>query len=56
MRRHLAVVKLVSLPSMRRHLCHHCDDVVALIVMALLLLPMRRHLAVVDNDGKGQQQ
>jgi hypothetical protein len=44
---------MVLLPSMCRHLPHCHDKVVALIVMALLLSPMRRHLAVVDNDGNG---
>jgi len=42
--------KLLS-PSMRRRLCRHCDSVVALVVMASLPSPMRRRLAIVDNDG-----
>ncbi len=38
---------------MRRRL-HRCrNGVVALVAMALLPLPMRRHLAVVDDDGDG---
>ena len=41
-----------SLP-MRRHLCCRCNGVVALVAMALLPLPMRRRLAVVDDDGNG---
>ena len=45
--------KLLS-PSMHRHLCHRCDSVVALVVMALLPSPlMRRRLALVDDDGDG---
>jgi hypothetical protein len=47
----VALVVMVLLPLMCRHLCRRCDGVVALVVMALLPLPMRRHLAVVDNDG-----
>ena len=44
---------MVSLPLMRRCLRCHRDGVVALVAMAslLLLLPMRRRLAIVDNDG-----
>ena len=45
-------VKLL-LPLMRRHLHHRCDGVAALIAMASLPSPMRRHLAVVHNDGDG---
>ena len=44
---------MVSLLSVHRRLCHCCDGVVAFIVMASLSSPMRRHLAVVDNDGVG---
>ena len=44
---------MVSLLPMRRRLCRCCDDVVALVAMALLPLPMRRRLAVVDDDGDG---
>jgi hypothetical protein len=36
-----------------RRLCRRCDGVVALVVMASLPSPMRRHLAVVDDDGAG---
>jgi hypothetical protein len=36
-----------------RRLCRRRDGVVALVMMALLPLPMCRHLAVVDNDGDG---
>ena len=36
---------------MHRRLCHCCDGIVALVAMASLPLPMRRHLAVVENDG-----
>ena len=38
---------------MRRRLRRRCDGVVALVVMALLPLPMRRRLAVVNDDGNG---
>jgi len=38
---------------MRRRLCRRCDGVVALVAMALLPLPMRRRLAVDDDDGDG---
>ena len=38
---------------MRRRLCRHRDGIVALVVMASLPLPMRRRLAVVDDDGNG---
>jgi hypothetical protein len=36
-----------------RRLCCRRDGVVALVVMALLPSPMRRHLAVVNDDGNG---
>ena len=39
--------------SMRRHLCHHPDGIVALIVMALLPSSMHMRLSVVDDDGDG---
>ena len=38
---------------MRRHLCHHGDGVVALVTMASLPLPMRRRLAIFDDDCDG---
>ena len=38
---------------MRRRLYRHRDGVVALNVMASLLLPMHRRLAIVNNDGDG---
>ena len=38
---------------MRRHLPRRRDGVVTLVVMASLPSPMRRRLAVVDNDGDG---
>ena len=45
--------KLSSL-LMHRHLRRCRDSVVALVMMALLRSPpMRRRLAVVDNDGDG---
>jgi hypothetical protein len=44
---------MVSLLPMSRHLRRRCDGVVVLVVMASLPLPMRRCLAVVDNDGDG---
>ena len=44
---------MVSLLPMRRCLCRHRDGVVALVAMALLPLPMCRHLAIVDDDGDG---
>ena len=40
-------------PSMRRRLCRRHDCVAALVMMALLSSPMRRHLVVVDNDSDG---
>jgi hypothetical protein len=36
-----------------RRLCRHRNGIVALIVMAALPSPMRRRLAVVDDDGDG---
>ena len=45
-------MKLSSL-SMCRHLRRHHNGVVALVVMASLPSSVRRHLAVVDNDGNG---
>jgi hypothetical protein len=44
---------MVSLLPMRRHLCHHGNDVVALVTMASLPLPMHRRLAIVYDDGDG---
>ncbi len=44
---------MVSSPSMRRHLCRCRNGVVALVVMASLPSPMRKRLAVVDDDGNG---
>jgi hypothetical protein len=45
---------MVSLLPMRRRLCcRHCDGIVALVAMASLQLPMRRRLAVVNDDGDG---
>ena len=44
---------MVSSVPMRRRLCRRHDGVVALVAMELLLLPMRRHLAVVGDDGDG---
>ncbi len=49
----IALVAMVLLPSMRRHLCRCWDGIVALVVMALLPSPMRRRLAVVDDDDNG---
>ena len=43
----------LSLPSMRRGLRRRRDSVVALVVMASLTSPIRRHLAVVNDDGDG---
>ena len=43
----------LSSSSMCRHLCRRRDGVVTLVVMASLPSPMRRHLAVVDDDGDG---
>jgi hypothetical protein len=43
----------LSLPSMRRGLRRRRDSVVALVVMALLTSPIRRRLAVVNDDGDG---
>ena len=43
----------LSSPSMRRHLHHRCDGVVSLVMIASLPSPMRRCLAVVDDDGNG---
>ena len=43
----------LSLPSMRRGLRHRLDSVVALVVMTSLMPPMRRRLAVVNDDGNG---
>jgi hypothetical protein len=43
----------LSSPSMRRGLCRCHDSVAALVVMASLPSPMRRCLAVVDDDGDG---
>ena len=40
-------------PSMRRHLCRRRDGIVTLVVMASLPSPMRRRLAVVNDDGDG---
>jgi len=44
---------MVSSLPMRRRLRRRRDGVVALVAMALLPLPMRRRLAVVDDDGDG---
>ena len=44
---------MVSSLPMRRHLRRRRNGIVALVVMALLPLPMRGCLAVVDNDGDG---
>jgi hypothetical protein len=44
---------MVSLLPMRRHLGRRHNGIVALAVMASLPLPMRRRLAIVDNDGDG---
>ena len=38
---------------MRRHLCRRRNGVVALVAIALLPLPMRGRLAVVDDHGDG---
>ena len=42
---------MMSLLPMRRRLCRRRDGIVALVAMASVPLPMRRRLAVVDNDG-----
>jgi hypothetical protein len=44
---------MVSLLLMCRRLCRRHDGIVALVMMVLLPLPMRRRLAIVDNDGNG---
>ena len=47
----VAIDAQASLPSMRRHLCRLCcrrGGVVALVTMASLPLPVRRHLAIVE--------
>jgi hypothetical protein len=45
---------MVSLLPMRRRLCRRRrDGIVALVAMVLLQLPMRRRLAVVNDDGNG---
>jgi hypothetical protein len=47
----VAIDAQASLSSMRRHLCRLCrrrGGVVALVTMALLPLPVRRHLAIVE--------
>jgi hypothetical protein len=44
---------MVSLLLMHRRLCRRHEGVVALVAMALLLLPKRRCLAVVGDDGDG---
>ena len=44
---------MVSSLQMRRHICRHCDGVVALVTMALLSLPMHRPLAIDNDDGDG---
>ena len=44
---------MVSLLPMCRRLCNRHNGIVALAVMASLPLPMRRRLAIVDNDGNG---
>ena len=49
----VALVVMVSLPSMRRHLCRRPDGGVSLVAMASLPSPMLRRLSVVDNDGNG---
>jgi hypothetical protein len=49
----VALIVMMLLPSMRRHLCRRCNGVVALVVMALLPSPMCKHLAIVDDDGNG---
>ena len=38
---------------MHRHFCRCHDGIVAIAVMALFPSPMRRHLAVVNDDGDG---
>ena len=38
---------------MRRHLCRRRNGLVTLVVMASLPSPMRRCLAVVNDDGDG---
>ncbi len=47
----VALVKTVLLLPIHRHLCHHCDGIVALVGMVSLPLPMCRRLAVIGNDG-----
>ena len=49
----VALIVMVSLSSMCRHLCRCRDGVIALVVMASLPLLMHRRLAIVDNDGDG---
>ena len=44
---------MVLLPLMRRRLHRRHNGIVALVAMALLPLPMRRRLAVVNDDGEG---
>jgi hypothetical protein len=49
----VVLVMMVLLALMHRRLCRCRNGVVALVTMTSLPLPMRRHLAVVNNDGKG---
>ncbi len=49
----MALIAMVSSPLMRRRLRCRRDGVVTLVVMASLPMPMRRCLAVVDDDGDG---
>ena len=44
---------MVSLLPMCRHLCRCHDGIVAPVAMVSLPLPMRRRLAIVDDDGNG---
>jgi hypothetical protein len=44
---------MVSLLPMRRRLGRRRDGVVALVTMASLPLPVRKRLAIVNDDGNG---
>ena len=47
----VTLVVMVSSSLIRRRLCRCRNSVVALVAMESLPLPMRRRLAVVDDDG-----
>jgi hypothetical protein len=51
--REVCKITMVLSTLMCRHLRRHRDGVVALVAMASLSSPMRRRLAIVDNDGNG---